>query len=84
MPSIVPLKLYRVEAPVLPPSVGQGEPAGGVMFARDGFEPVTIPYGTVVKASATCDGDRGIANMEAEGTPLVRVHVLEQLSVTAL
>ncbi len=80
---ITALQLYRVEPPDFPEIHGQGEMPTGVTIAHAGFEPVTIPYGTVVKASNTCDGDRGIANLDAD-VPLVRVAVLEGLSVTAL
>lgn len=83
MSTVAPLSLYRVDAPALPPSIGQGEAATGVTFTREGFAPVTIEYGTVVKASNTCDGERALANLEAD-PPLVRVDVLQQLLVTAL
>ena len=73
---------YQLIEPTWPETIGQGEPPEGVTITRtDADEAHTrlIPFGAVVKASATCDRPGpGIANMDAV-PPLVDTGVIEEL-----
>lgn len=74
---------YQLIEPTWADTIGQGEPPEGVTITRtdvDGqVQRRLIPFGAVVKASATCDRPGpGIANMGAS-PPLVDTGVIEEL-----
>lgn len=69
---------YQLRVPAWAETYGQGEPPRGLTISRGG-ETRVIPWGALVKASATCDRPGpGIANMDAE-PPLVDCGVIEEL-----
>jgi hypothetical protein len=75
---------YQLLEPDWSKVIGQDEPPEGLTITRtdaEGTEHVREigPWGEVVKASATCDPDGKIANMDAS-PPLVRTRVIEELS----
>lgn len=70
-----PLATYRVQAPTLPESIGQGEPPTALVIVV-GTRRYELPYGTLVKASATCDPEGGVANLSAS-PPLVRTSIID-------
>jgi hypothetical protein len=74
---------YQLRKPDWADTIGQGEPPEGVTVTRtdaDGQAHTRqIPFGAVVKASATCDRPGpGIATMDAS-PPLVDTGVVEEL-----
>ncbi|MCA0270235.1 MAG: hypothetical protein LCH53_13610 [Bacteroidetes bacterium] len=71
-----PLATYRVQAPTLPESIGQGEPPTALVIVV-GTRRYELPYGTLVKASATCDPEGGVANLSAS-PPLVRCAIIDE------
>ncbi len=74
---------YKHVEPAWAKTIGQGPPPTCVTIRKtlaDGTEEVRkIPFGCVVKASANCDPDAEIANMDAP-TPLVRTQIVEGMT----
>ena len=83
--SVDPLSYWRVQPePEWPRVVGQGAmPAGpAVQVSAPDGTPHVLPlrWGQLVRASSTCDPDRGVANLDADPHALVRTAVVEQLA----
>jgi hypothetical protein len=78
------LSYWRVvPAPAWPRVVGQGAmPSGPVatVTAPDGSQhELTLTWGQLVRASSSCDPDRGVARLDAEPVALARCAVVRQL-----
>lgn len=86
-PDVQPLSYWRVrEAPAWPKIEGQGAMPTGASVTLPGADgashTLTFPWGTIVRASSTCDPDRQLANLDAEPVPLVRTAVVAELAAS--
>ena len=70
-------KFYKLLKPEWSLTHGQGKPPEAMKVKVSGKE-YTLPWGTVFKASGSCDPENKIGNLKASGYPTLRIEFIEQ------
>lgn len=67
---------YKLLEPAWAKTYGQGSPPKEMNISVPGKD-YSMPWGTIFKASGSCDPDNCIANLNASGYPLLRIEFIQ-------